>query len=266
MIRKNTIGNREENPEIREWNRKLWRLQQLMDRLTRVLWIKRTLSERWEIKRIFKIIDTDWLTESDLKFLEGLSISDLSEIGRFNKNRVNGIYHYMEKYGVVDEDWHPYTSKYAFLYEISRDKPLISEQIKTQLKEKARKEIWKRICSGIIPDTFAYQLEDMAWFYRYIFEYIPQKVVANKMRWTGNNYVTTYIDNLWPWIEYYYDELDDDYKKQIKKEYDERRNFYDRYGYGVIDWGQQEKNEQRFNEWVEKEWYPEYKSSSAPKQ
>jgi hypothetical protein len=50
------------------------------------------------------------------------------------------------------------------------------------LKEKAKDEVWKLVCDEIEEDTFLYN-----WGSRilaHIFKYIPQKTVANKLRWT----------------------------------------------------------------------------------
>ena len=207
-----------------------------------------------EIEDISKIIDTDQLKESDLKFLESLSRTDLCKIKKYTEHRMRRIVHTASEWGVVTWKEYPYYPKYAFLYEICKDKPLISEGTKSELKEKAKAEVWKMVCDEISNDTILY--DKWPWFLKDVCEYVPQKVLANKIRWTGNAWTHTNVDVLWYHIDWF-TELDEEYKKEIRRECYKERGIVDP---EVTEEEKQEEVKPEENEeieedsWVEETW------------
>ena len=178
----------------------------------------------FEIERASHSIDTDKFTEFDLKFLESLSYENLSKIPSYQIHWMRKIVHTASDVGVPTSWDYPYFPKYTFLYEICKDKTLISEETKIQLKEKAKDEVWKMVCDEIKADTVFYDKSKS--FVKHVSEYIPQKVFANKLRWTWNMWCDTYVDALWRHIDWFTD-LDEDYKKEIRREYNNSRGIID---------------------------------------
>ena len=247
-----------------------------------------------EIEDISRVIDTNQLKESDLKFLENLSRTDLCKIKKYNQHRMRQIVHTASDWGVVTSWKYPYYPKYTFLYEIFRDNSLISDALKLELKEKAKEQVWKMVCDEISNDTILY--DKWPWFVKHVCEYIPQKVFANKIRWTGNRWTRTNVDVLWYHIDWF-TELDEEYKKEIRREYYKEHGKVDpevtekikqeeieaEEGDGVEDfleeetWDElldaymrskrkdvkafqaymreKEKERRRFDDWLEKEWW-----------
>ena len=170
-----------------------------------------------EIACVSRALESGEFTVHDLKFLERLSYSDLSKVPMYGIHWMRRISH-----SLIDErDWsksyeYPIFPKYAFLYEICKDKSFIDETIKSELKEKAKAEVWEMVCDEIKNDTILYGRSRS--FVEHIFEYIPQKVFANKLRWTWNAWTETNVDTLLQHIDWF-TELDDDYKKEIRREY-----------------------------------------------
>lgn len=211
----------------------------------------RTKKLELEITSISRVME-NWykLTLQDLKFLESLSYSDLSKIGIYNTHWMRWIAHTYS-----DDCWntsskHSYFPKYAFLYEMIEDNSWIDEKTKSELKEKAKDEVWKLVCDEIEEDTFLYN-----WGSRilaHIFKYIPQKTVANKLRWTWNRWTNTNVDVLWRHIDLF-TELDEDYKKEIKREYNKEHGIIDPED---VEEEKEEKPEEVIEEdcWYEKTW------------
>ena len=100
-----------------------------------------------------KIIDTDQFNEYDVKFLEGLSNTDLCKIEKYNRHRMRDVAHIYSDGGGSPDMEYPYYPKYTFLYELCVDKPLIGESLKLKLKEKAESEVWQMVCKEIEGDT-----------------------------------------------------------------------------------------------------------------
>ena len=232
-----------------------------------------------EIDSVSKVLEWwDNPTLQDLRFLEWLSASELSKIGIYYTHWMRWISHSYTSWEIFE---HPYYPKYVFLYEIFKDISWIDEKIKSELKEKAKAEVRELVCNEIKWDTFLYS----RWreTLMHIFEYIPQKIIANKLRWTWNLWTDSNVDVLWRHIGWFTD-LDEDYKKEIKREYN-RKN-------GIVDpddveeqevkteddtntgeeesWGEseredvkaflrimekKEKDSKRFDEWLEEEWW-----------
>ena len=252
--------------------RRTWKEQDVRDDLALVLKKERRKKQKWkqiskslikkqdklkskkldlEIATISRLLG-NWykLTLQDLKFLESLSYEDFSKIGIYNSHWMRRIAHTWADAGVVTSSEYPYFPKYTFLYEIFRHKLWIDEKIKSELKEKAKAEVWKLVCDEIEEDTFLYNWGDET--LEYIFDYIPQKIVANKLRWTWNRWTYTNVDVLWRYIDLF-TELDEDYKKEIRREYNKE--------HGIIDPDDvkeeiEEKLEEDIEEdcWYEKTW------------
>ena len=178
-----------------------------------------------EVKDMIGLLDSDQITSYDLKFLESLSYSDLSKIPRYSDHWMRRISHsYRDERNWEESRKYPIFPKYVFLYEISKDKPLIPEEKKLELREKAKMEVRQLVVDEIKWDTFLYERDRST--LEHIFEYIPQKTVANKLRWTWNMWTDTCVDVLLRYIDWF-PELDEDYKKEIKREYDKKRGIID---------------------------------------
>lgn len=231
----------ESNPSSRlsRWSEKERRIRKI---LAMVFKVERKLTNKWikapnilnNIEESLKKVVNDWEKESrsrllkkwygtfsweNLEFLDNLSDSDLLKINSYNMHWMRRIFH-----SSSDEWWntssdHPYFPKYTFLYEIVKNNLRVSEKIKSELKEKAKAEVWKMICDEIKNDTILY--DKPRWFVEHIFEYIPQKVFANKLRWTWNMWTETNVDVLIRHIDLF-TELDEDYKKEIRREYNKQ--------------------------------------------
>lgn len=219
--------------------------QIVRDDLAKVLKIKKKKEEKWkyprrlekkqqklekkkhegEIACVSRALERGEFTVCDLKFLESLSYSDLSKVPIYNIHWMRSVFH-----SLIDErDWsrsynYPIFPKYTFLYEICKDKSFIDETIKSELKEKAKAEVWKMVCDEIENDTILYGRSRS--FLEHIFEYIPQKVFANKLRWTWNAWTETNVDILVRHIEWF-TELDEDYKKEVIREYNKQHGIID---------------------------------------
>ena len=191
-----------------------------------------------EIACVSRVLERGEFTVHDLKFLESLSYSDLSKIPMYNLHWMRRISHSSTDVRDLSQSYeYPIFPKYAFLYEICKDKPFIDETIKSELKEKAKAEVWKMVCDEIENDTILYEKQRS--FVEHIFEYIPQKVFANKLRWTGNAWTETNVDALISHIDWF-TELDEDYKKEIRREYNKQ--------HGIIDPSDVQENEEEKQE------------------
>lgn len=237
-------------------------------------------------------VGTDvWLTQNDLDYLEKLSFDDLCKMWKYREHRIRSFCHKASDSWVVTSKEYPYFPKYTFIYEIFRDKSWIDDEKKSELKEKAKSEVRKLVSDEIENDTFLYERDRS--ILEHIFEYIPQKTVANKLRWTWNMWTDSCVDVLWRHIDWF-TELDEDYKKEIRREYNKKRGILDladeleereeeievqedyeddwevEWWDGLIDafvkskrddvkaflnfMKQKEKDKRRFDDWLESEW------------
>ena len=247
--------------------------QMVRDDLAKVLKTKKKKEEKWkhttrlekkqqkletqkhdgEIACVSRALERGEFTVYDLKFLESLSYSNLSKVPMYNVHWMRGISHIEEDVRDCSRSYkYPIFPKYTFLYEICRDKPFIDEVIKSELKEKAKAEVWKMVCDEIANDTFFYERPRS--FVEHIFEYIPQKVLANKLRWTGNAWTETNLDVLLQHIDWF-TELDEDYKREIKREYNKERGIIDPLDVQEKEEEKQETEKVDEEDCWEKEWW-----------
>lgn len=229
---------KKENPESRIWHRDWWE-QEIRNALALVIKKQRKRAQKWKEKsKSLEMKETElrnkkfelemaniskkleyWnnLTLQDLKFLESLSFSDLSQITVYNIHWMSRITHKNQ------DDWwntssdHPHFPKYTFLYESFEDSRRVDEKIKSELKEKAKDEVWEFVCDEIEKNTSIKSWNST--IIKYILKYIPQKTLADKLKWTWNTWTNTNIDVLQRHIDLF-TELDEDYKKEIEREYD----------------------------------------------
>ena len=181
----------------------------------------RNLVSDWEKESHYRLLN-QWkgtFPWRDLDFLDYLPDSDLLKINNYNMHWMKQISHSATDERLNTSVRYPYDPEYTFLYEIVKDSPRIDEKIKSELREKATKEVWKLVCDEVAEDVFLYKWGRET--LEHIFEYIPQIVVANYLRWTWNNKTETEVKLLWRHIALF-TELDENYKKQIEREYNKQ--------------------------------------------
>ena len=237
MVSKRKFNKIKENdPESRIWKR-TWQEQKTRNKLASVLrkkhkrlgewkWVDSLLSKQYEledkkldfeISNLNWIIDTEEFSEKDLAFLENLSDSNLKKVKWFDNHWVRSVRHTFS-----DDRWnssakYPYYPKYVFLYEVCKDKASISDTTKNRLKSCAKAEVHELVYDEIKNDTFLYSYWESV--IKHIFEYLPQKEVAEMMIYTRNMWTYSCIDVLLKNIDYF-TELDDAYKKHINDTYE----------------------------------------------
>ena len=203
---------------------------------------------RVSIEKILEYITPEVFELKCIEWIENLSMLG----GHYG--RMSEICHKSWEAGIVTSKKYPYSDKYVYLYERCKNNPLFGEKFKSKLKEKAKEEVWEMVCKEISNDTFLYQWQRST--LEHIFEYIPQKTVANKLRWTWNMWTHTNVDVLLGYIDWF-TELGEDYKKEIRREYNKEHGIND-----PLDEQEEEKeylepkkdDEVEENSWEEKTW------------
>lgn len=209
--------------------RRTWEGQMTRDKLAEVLREKKLLKnnrldldfltlaikKEWELRKekldleilsVSRALES-WsdLTLYDLKFLSSLSCSDLSKIRIYNVHWMRQISSKHTMWEIFEYHYYP---KYTFLYEIFKDSSLIDEKVKTELKEKARLEVWEMICDEVKNGTSIYSLKPSV--LEHIFEYFSKKEVSDKLSQTWKKWLEKYVDSLWDYT-IWLSEVDKDY-------------------------------------------------------
>ena len=209
--------------------RRTWEEQMTRDKLAEVLREKRLLKnnrldldfltlaikKEWELRRekldleilsVSRALES-WsdLTLHDLKLLNSLSCSDLSKIRIYDVHWMRQVSSKHTMWGIFEYHYHP---KYTFLYEIFKDSSLIDEKIKSELKEKARLEVWEMVCDEVKNDTSIYSLTPSV--LEHVFEYFSKKEVLDKLSQAWKKWLEKYVDSLWDYAVWL-SEVDKDY-------------------------------------------------------
>ena len=223
---------KEQNPESRIWKR-TWEEQSTRNDLAKVLKKERRKTQKWkeisdklqskennlrnkllehDIARIDEKISNNEFTEKDLEFLIENNVVTL--LKDYRKHRLTSIRHSAWEAWVTTSSWYAYEPKDTFLYELCKDNPLISDEKKNELREKANKEVRAIVYAEISNDTILY--EKPHGFVKHLSTYIPQKEFAEILMKTWNMWCASNIDVLAQHLDEF-DELDEQFKEEIRE-------------------------------------------------